>query len=194
MHIPRTNFFRHGTTRLNLTTQCGLPPNHLAEKVMMDKEDLKADWLSSNALVALVGALLMGQTWQKSEGTVTVFCTFTVPNYWGCITLTVILLLFVVSIVFALGSLFSKVSKWEKFKAFFFWPGWGILLGVLVWVSFMLSWSSLRPEPPENGWWYLPLALGGLLLANIIVGVGIYRSISRWGRSGIKATDTAFRD
>ena len=47
----------------------------------MTESGLKEDWLFTNALVAFVGALLMGQIWEPAEGTFKLLFFIEVPNY-----------------------------------------------------------------------------------------------------------------
>ena len=58
--------------------------------------ELKEDWLAGNAVVAFLGALLIGQSWtgilEGSESTVELFFLFTVPNYAGFVLLGLIVI------------------------------------------------------------------------------------------------------
>ena len=81
----------------------------------MDKIDLnemKEDWLAGNAVVAFVGALLLGQAWEVSEGTVQLFRILTVPSYTGLVLLTFIACLFCLSLALALASLVTPLQSW----------------------------------------------------------------------------------
>lgn len=132
----------------------------------MDREELKRDWLTSNALLAFVGALLMGQVWQMSEGTVKIFFIFTVSDYSGLVILVIIAVLFVLSVFLALGALFFQPVGRYVFRSR---TTFSFLLEFLVWVSFTLSWAAALSELPLDQWWSLVLLLGGVSYSFVFI-------------------------
>lgn len=131
----------------------------------MDQEELKREWLTNNALLSFVGALLMGQAWQMSEGTVKIFIIFTVPDFTEYVVLAIIAVLFLLSIFLALAALVKRFQKYAFRLSLFF----SLIIEVLVWFAFTLSWLSLIPELPLDQWWSLVLLLGGFMFSLIII-------------------------
>ena len=127
----------------------------------MDKIDLnemKEDWLAGNAVVAFVGALLLGQTWEVSEGTVQLFRILTVPSFMGLILLALIAGLFGLSLTLALASLVTPLQSWalSTTRSFSTALWWVVLL------SFFLSLGYAFSALPPNQWWSPVLRLGGV--------------------------------
>ena len=128
----------------------------------MDKIDLnemKEDWLAGNAVVAFVGALLLGQAWEVSEGTVQLFRILTVPSFMGLILLALIAGLFGLSLTLALASLVTPLQSWalSTTRSFSTALWWVVLL------SFFLSLGYAFSALPPNQWWSPVLRLGVLL-------------------------------
>ena len=94
----------------------------------MDKRELKKSWMANNALIAFIGALLMGQQWQLSEGTYKLFRVFEVPDYSGWVVLGIITILFSLSIFLALGAFFEWIRRWAFRWRSYYAP----ILGILV--------------------------------------------------------------
>ncbi len=131
----------------------------------MDKRELEKDWMANNALIAFVGALLMGQQWQVSEGTYKLFFVFEVPNYSWLVLLAIVAFLFSLSVFLALGTF----SEWARHRAFL-WRGlYNPILGILVWIAFILTWLSLLPELPLDQWWFPAFLLGGFLFSFLFI-------------------------
>ena len=127
----------------------------------MDKEELKEmqeDWLAGNAVVAFVGALLVGQSWEVSEGTVQLFRILTVPSFMGLILLALIAGLFGLSLTLALASLVTPLQSWalSTTRSFSTALWWVVLL------SFFLSLGYAFSALPPNQWWSPVLRLGGV--------------------------------
>ena len=131
----------------------------------MDKRELEKSWMANNALIAFIGALLMGQQWQLSEGTYKLFWVFEVPDYSGWVVLGIIAILFSLSIFLALGAFFEWIRRWAfRWRSYY-----ASILGILVWIAFILTWLSLLPELPPGQWWFLAFLLGGFLFSFVFI-------------------------
>lgn len=131
----------------------------------MDKRELEKDWLANNALIAFIGALLMGQQWQMSEGTAKIFFVLEVPDYSWLVILAIIAFMFCLSMFLALGTFIEPL----RVRAFRWRAYYSPLLGVLVWIAFILSWLSLFSELPLDQWWSLVFLLGGFLFSFVFI-------------------------
>ena len=146
----------------------------------MDKEELKEmqeDWLAGNAVVAFVGALLVGQSWEVSEGTVQLFRILTVPSFMGLILLALIAGLFGLSLTLALASLVTPLQSWalSTTRSFSTALWWVVLL------SFFLSVGYAFSALPPNQWWSPALRLGGVgMLFFILFRIGQGPRVRSW--------------
>ena len=130
----------------------------------MTKEELKREWLFSNALVALVGALLLGQVWEPSVGSFKLLFLVEVPSNSGFTVIVIITAITIFSIVLAVASfvpgLRCPMSRLGN--------GFSTPLDLLVWVAFIISWGSAVPQMPSDQWWSILLALVGLVFFFLI--------------------------
>ncbi len=122
----------------------------------MTEAEFKDDWLFAYALVAFVGALLMGQVWEPSEGTSKLLFFFDVPAF---VISLIIAVMVVLSIVLAAASVIPRLRKF------------GLKLGIaslmlldfIVWIAFIISWGSAAPELPPDQWWWPFLIIVGVM-------------------------------
>ena len=146
----------------------------------MDKIDLnemKEDWLAGNAVVAFVGALLLGQAWEVSEGTVQLFRILTVPSYTGLVLLTFIACLFCLSLALALASLVTPLQSWALSTT----RSYSTVLWWVVFLSFFLSVGYAFSALPPNQWWSPALRLGGVgMLFFILFRIGQGPRVRSW--------------
>ena len=70
----------------------------------MTSAEYKEEWLFSNALVAFVGALMLTQQWQVSEGAVTFFFILELPEAVGYAIFLIIAGFFALSFFLAVAS------------------------------------------------------------------------------------------
>ena len=128
----------------------------------MNEVELRKDWLASNAVVAFVGALLLAQSWQMSEGTVKLLFMFTVPDYTGLVIFIIIAGLFILSLFLALAAVVpvSWLKSWALSAVTHLSP----TLGLLTWFSFTIGLISAVPDLPLDQWWSVFLILGGFVL------------------------------
>ena len=135
--------------------------------------ELKEDWLTGNAVVALLGALLVGQSWTRilegSESTIELFFLFTIPNYTAFILLVLIFGLFGLSLFLALASIVPSIRHSGLRMVRVASP----MLALIILASFVLSWLSSSSELPSDQWWSLVLFLGG---AGMFLFVGFRRA------------------
>ena len=145
----------------------------------MNEVDLRKDWLTGNAVVAFVGALLTGQVWEMSEGTVKLLFIFTVPDYSGLVIFLFIAGLFFLSLSLALATIVKPLQRWAIPIA----ANASGVLALIVWIAFLLSLASAVPELPRDQWWSGFLIGGGLLLVLFLA----YRQFDVWRSNDAEA-------
>ena len=123
---------------------------------MADKE-IQEDWLFTNVLVAFVGALLLGQAWEASEGTVKLAFVIRVTDYTGFVIFLIIAGFFVLSLFLAVASVIPRF----RISALSIGKGFSTTLEFMVWIAFILSWLSAIPELSPSQWWSQFLIVGG---------------------------------
>ena len=141
----------------------------------MTKAELKDDWLFTNAIVAFIAALLMGQVWEPSEGTFRLFFFFDVPAYDGLVVLLIIAGMLVLSIALAAASVVPRLRD----PVLGIGSGFATILDLIVWVAFFISWGSSFPELPDQ-WWSSYLVMVGAVFLFLIP----IRMVLRLVRSG----------
>ena len=123
---------------------------------------MKEDRLANTAVVAFLGALLMGQSWrgwEGSEGT-TELLMFTVPDYSGLVIFTLMSGLFFLSLFLATASMVMPLQRWGLAATRFASP---IMLPIVS-ASFILSLVSSTFELPYDQWWAPVLFIGGFVM------------------------------
>ena len=128
----------------------------------MNESELRKDWLVSNSLTAFVGALLLAQSWQMSEGTVKLLFIFTVHDFTWLVIFIVIAGLFILSLFLALAAV-VPVSRLQS-RALSAVTHLSPTLGLLTWFSFTIGLMSAIPDLPLDQWWSAFLILGGFVL------------------------------
>ena len=126
---------------------------------------LREDWLISNALVAFIGALLMGQSWSTSEGTVKLFFILTVPDYTRWVIFAIIAALFVLSMFFAVAALVPALQTRALRSGSYLSPG----LSFLTWIAFTVTFPSALIQLPWDQWWTIFLLVGAILLWGLLL-------------------------
>ena len=122
-------------------------------------EDLKVEWLVSNAVLAFMGALMLGQAWQRSDGQVELF-RLSIPDFSGVVQIAFIFFLFTLSFVFAVASLIPDLRSWAVGQG----KGFSMMLGGIAWVAFTISWVTAIPGLPDDQWWKRVLLWGGVAM------------------------------
>ena len=141
----------------------------------MTESGLKEDWLFTNALVAFVGALLMAQTWDPSEGTFKFQFFFEIPNYVGFTVFLIIAAIFIFSIVLAIASVIPRFrNPMLRFGNLF-----AIPLDAIVWTAFIISLLTSIPELPLEQWWVKVLLAGGVVFF-FLIPVKMYMRLFRY--------------
>ena len=130
----------------------------------MAEAELKGDSMFSDALVVFAGALLMGQFWEPSEGTIEFLFFIEVPNYTAFTISLVIAAMAVLSVILAAASIISRLRK----RGLKLSSNLATLLDFLVWLSFIVSWGSSAPELPFDQWWTWLLVVVGLVFFFLI--------------------------
>ncbi len=120
----------------------------------MNTTDMEKDWLAGNAVVAFVGALLLGQSWRMPEGPVKLPFIFAIPDYRALL----IIGLFVLSLALALASLVVPLRRWALDAV----PAFSPLLWLLILAAFILSWASAFTRMPSDQWWSQVLLVGSI--------------------------------
>ena len=151
----------------------------------MTSAEYKEEWLFSNALVAFVGALLMGQVWEPSKGTFKLLFFFDVPAYDGLVIFLITAAFFILSFFFAAASVIPFIRSW----ALSIGKGFSQILELLTWIAFTLSWTSSIPELPLEQWWAWFLVFGGFVLF-VFIPFRILLRIFRSRKTARESSDT----
>ena len=104
----------------------------------MTSAEYKEEWLFSNALVAFVGALMLTQQWQVSEGAVTFFFILELPEAVGYAIFLIIAGFFALSFFLAVASVIPVLRN----VALLIGKKVSFALDFVVWIGFILSWAS----------------------------------------------------
>ena len=130
--------------------------------------ELKSDWLSSGAVVAFLGALLVGQAWAAAmddlEDTVELLYIITVPNYTGLVLVAFILGLLGLALFLGLASM---VPSLQDRGVRIFRPVAPALTPIVL-VTFILSWLSSLSELPRDQPWSQALVAGGIAMFALV--------------------------
>ena len=126
----------------------------------MTSAEYKEEWLFSNALVAFVGALMLTQQWQVSEGAVTFLFILELPEAVGYAIFLVIAGFFALSFFLAVASVIPVLRN----VALLIGKKVSFALDFVVWIGFILSWASAITQLNLNLWWAELLLWGGLAL------------------------------
>ena len=103
----------------------------------MTSAEYKEEWLFSNALVAFVGALMLTQQWQVSEGAVTFFFILELPEAVGYAIFLIIAGFFALSFFLAVASVIPVLRN----VALLIGKKVSFALDFVVWIGFILSWA-----------------------------------------------------
>ena len=133
----------------------------------MTEVELRKDWLASNSLTAFVGALLLAQSWQMSEGSVKLLFMFTVPNYTGLVIFIIIAGLFILSLFLALST--AVPVRGLQCWAIKLGKDLSQILGFLTLLAFLVGFLSAIPDLPPDQWWSWFLIVGGFVLLIFLV-------------------------
>ena len=137
---------------------------------------LRENWLAGNAVIAFVGALLLGQSWHiwgDAEGSVKLLYLVTVPDYTEFVILGLMAALFVLSLLLALASTARPLQGWAIRTVPYFSP----TLGFVALTAYTLLWVSASAELLSfDQWWSEVLFWGGFgiflfILFRILYGV-----------------------
>ena len=118
---------------------------------------LKEDWLAGNAVVAFVGVLLTAQSWNLSDGVYELPFNVTIPVFHDALYLALGTFLFASSFALALASLVRPLRR----RAIRAGRPFSVLMGLLIWVAFIVSWLGATAELPFDKWWSMVLFFGG---------------------------------
>ena len=126
----------------------------------MTSAEYKEEWLFSNALVAFVGALMLTQQWQISEGAVTFSFILELPEAVGYAIFLIIAGFFALSFFLAVASVIPVLRN----VALLIGKKVSFALDFVVWIGFILSWASAITQLSLDQWWAEMLLWGGLAL------------------------------
>ena len=126
----------------------------------MPSAEYKEEWLFSNALVAFVGALMLTQQWQVSEGAVTFLFILELPEAVGYAIFLAIAGFFALSFFLAVASVIPVLRN----VALLIGKKVSFALDFVVWIGFILSWASAITQLSFDQWWAEMLLWGGLAL------------------------------
>ena len=128
----------------------------------MNEAGLRKDWLTGNAVVAFVGALLMAQGWGASEGAMKLLFIIPGPDF---IVITIIAVLVVFSLFLALATIVESLQRSALFTATYSSPG----LSIISLAAFLLGWSSVVSELSLDIWWSWCLIVVGIVFSLFLV-------------------------
>ena len=111
--------------------------------------DLKEGWLAGNAAVAFVGALLVAQSYNLSDGSYELPFNVTVPAFHEYVYISLASLLLISSVVLAVASIVSSCRGRAVRVSRPFEP----LMGLLIWVAYTVSWLEAISNLPADQWW-----------------------------------------
>ena len=126
----------------------------------MNDERLKSDWLANNALVAFVGALLLGKSLQNADESIKILRWFEVPTLPEFVVVGLISVLVILSAFLASASVIQRLRK-IAFKTV---DTFELALELLVWIAFTVGYLSAASELPYDQWWAYVLFFGGYAL------------------------------
>ena len=126
----------------------------------MNVTTLRGEWLTNNAVVAFVSALLMGQSWSVPGGTTKLFGVLPGWDQVALITFLVIAVLFVLSMFFAIAACVPRLQRWALRTGSI----WSPTLSLLTWVTFTAALPPALMQQPWDQWWSACMILGGTIL------------------------------
>ena len=135
----------------------------------MDKaelSELKEDRLANNAVVALLGALLLGQSWQTwQEGTAKLLGIIVVPSSTGFVVFIFMAVLFVWSMSLVLAAIVGPLQHLGLRTL----RDSSHILGPFMLLSFVLSLLAADSELPADQWWSVVLSWGGVVMFGFLL-------------------------
>ncbi len=131
----------------------------------MDDSKLKTDWLVNNAVVAFVGALLLGQSFRSPDLPREILWGFELPQTPEWATVAMISFLFVLALFLTLASAIKKLQPW----AFRMSGTMDHVFHILVWLAFTIGYLQTAAELPYDQWWSYFLFFGGYALMLFLI-------------------------
>lgn len=124
----------------------------------MDDSKLKNDWLISNSVVAFIGALLIAQTPQSTDGKTELILGFSIPSvptWWTNSSITILL---AISLILVLAAYVPPLRRLTLQNATLLTP----TLGLITWAAFTTGFAQSLQELSKDQWWSSLIILGGL--------------------------------
>lgn len=125
----------------------------------MDDSKIKTDWLVNNAVVAFVGALLLGQHTQTSASDYEWYFGIVIPGLPPIANLVGAALLLVLAVALAASSAIPSLRRHALALTVPFVP----ILELLVWIAFTLGLLSAVSRLPGEQLFSAVLLVGGLV-------------------------------
>ena len=141
----------------------------------MNRSEQQGDWLVGNALVAFVGALMLAQSWLRSDFTLGLPLSVRVPVLPDIVVFPMAAFLFVLSFLLAFASMIGPLRRWILSTSHLFAP----ILGFFTSVAFILSWLAAMSEIPTNHWWSQALFWGGAVMTLFVLLKTFYAPLVR---------------
>ena len=135
---------------------------------------LEEDWLAGNAVVAFVGALLIAQSWKLSDGVYELPFNVMIPAFHDAVYLALGTFLFVSSFALAIASVVRPLRN----RAIRASRPFSVLMGLLIWVAFILSWLGAMVELTFDQWCSAILFFGGFAFF-LFLGYRLLRAASQ---------------
>ena len=126
----------------------------------MDDSKLKIDWLVNNAVVAFVGALLLGQSFRSTDISREILWGIELPRTPEWATVVTISILFILAFFLTLASVIKKIQPW----AFKMNGTLDHVFHILFLFAFTIGYLQAATELPYDQWWSYILFFGGYAL------------------------------
>ena len=111
-------------------------------------------------MVAFVGVLLTAQSWNLSDGVYELPFNVTISVFHDAVYLALGTFLFASSFALALASLMRPLRS-RAIRAIRASRPFSALMGLLIWVAFIVSWLGATAELPFDKWWSMVLFFSG---------------------------------
>ena len=131
----------------------------------MDNSKLKTDWLVNNAVIAFVGALLLGQSFRYPDIPREILWGIELPRMPEWATVATISVLFILALFLALASVIKKLQPW----AFKMSGTFDYVFHLLFLFAYTIGYLQAATELPYDQWWSYFLFFGGYALMLFLI-------------------------
>ena len=126
----------------------------------MTESRIKSEWLVGNAVVAFMGAILLGTSLRSSADDASLPWSIPLPNLPDILVIVLICALIILSMFFAAASVINSLQPFAMRTAQTFEP----VFMVLFFLAFTIGYLTAAAELPYEHWWAFLLFFGGYAL------------------------------